>query len=67
MSVVAHRAGEHPPGVHVGEVQRAGELSLQRGAAVGDGVALEEARFGLDIVTHGSPRLHADLREAAGR
>ena len=36
--VVADRAGEHPAGVDVGEVHGAGELALQGGAAVGDGV-----------------------------
>ena len=48
--VVAHRAGEHPPGVHVGQVQGAGELALQGRAAVRDGVALEEPGLGLDLV-----------------
>ena len=50
VSVVAHGAGEHPPGVDVGEVQGAGELALQDRAAVRDSVALEEPRLGLDLV-----------------
>ena len=44
------RAGEDPPGVHVGQVQGAGELALEGRAAVRDGVALEEPRLGLDLI-----------------
>jgi hypothetical protein len=49
--VVAHRAGEHPPGVDIGEVQGPGELALQRRPAMGDGVAFEEPGLGFDLVT----------------
>ena len=48
---VPHRAGENLPGVHAGQVQRPGELALQGRAAVRDGVALEEPRLGLHLVT----------------
>ena len=50
MRVVAHGAGEHPPGVHIGQVQGPGELALEGRAAVRDGVALEEPRLGLDLI-----------------
>ena len=49
--VVAHRAGENPPGVHAGQVQGPGELALQRRPTVLDGVALEKPRLGFDLVT----------------
>lgn len=51
VGVVAHGPGEHPPGVHAGQVHRAGELALQRRPAVRDGGALEESGLGFDLVT----------------
>lgn len=50
VGVVVHRARHDPAGVHVGQVQRAGELALQRRPAVRHGFALEEPRLGLDLV-----------------
>ena len=51
VGVIAHGVVEHPPGVHVGQIHRAGELTLERRAAVRDGVAFEEPGLGLDLVT----------------
>ena len=51
VGVVADRSGEHPAGVHVGEVHRAAELTLQRRNAVSEGVYLEETGLGFDFVT----------------
>src|SRR5690625_4350572 len=42
------RVNTHP--VYAGEVQRAGELALERRPAVGHGVDLEEPRLGLDLI-----------------
>lgn len=44
-------AGEHPPGVDIGEVHTPAELALEGGAAVSHGIDLEEAGLGLDLVT----------------
>ena len=51
MDVVADRSGEHPAGVHVGEVHRAAELTLQRQTAVSECVDFEETGLGFDLVT----------------
>ena len=50
VGVVAHAAGEDPAGAHIGQVQRAGELTFERWPAVRDGVAFEEPRDGLDLI-----------------
>jgi hypothetical protein len=50
MGVIADRAGEHPSGMHVGQVQCAGELALERRAAVRHGIPLEEPRLRLDLI-----------------
>ncbi len=50
VGIVAHRAGENPPGVHTSQVQRPGELAPQARAAVRNGVALEEPRLGLHLI-----------------
>jgi hypothetical protein len=50
VGVVTDGAGEHPAGVHIGQVQRAGELALECGPAVRDGIALEETGFGFHFV-----------------
>ncbi len=50
MGVVADGTGEHPSDVHVGQVQCAGELTLECRTAMGDGVALEEPRLRLDLI-----------------
>ena len=46
---VLRRFGAVPPGLNIREVERAGELALERRAAVRDRVAFEE--LGLDLVT----------------
>lgn len=51
MGVVAYGAGVGPSGVEVGEVESTGEFSGFHAAAVGDGIAFEEPRFGFDLVT----------------
>ena len=51
MGVVAHGAGEDPADMHIGQVQGAGELAFECGPAMSDGVAFEEPRRCLDLVS----------------
>ena len=48
--VITDRTGEHPSGVHVGQIQGAGELPFEGGAAVRNGITLEEPRLCGDLI-----------------